>query len=108
MGERARLPRRRREPVRREPAGRELRWEPFEAGTAGRRLRSILRFAHTGEVLGLAGQTVAGLVSLGAMVLVWTGLALSWRRLTSWRRTRTVPASHGRARAVAGVQERAA
>ena len=66
--------------------GRELRWEPFGALSPGRRLRSVLRFAHTGEVLGLAGQTVAGLVSLGATVLVWTGLALAWRRFRSWRR----------------------
>jgi uncharacterized iron-regulated membrane protein len=65
--------------------GRELRWEPFAGQTAGRRLRSVLRFAHTGEVLGLAGQTVAGLVSLGATLLVWTGLALSGRRLLAWR-----------------------
>ena len=35
-------------------------WEPFDRLSAGRRLRSILRFAHTGEVLGLAGQTIAG------------------------------------------------
>lgn len=88
MGERARLPRRRREPVRREPAGRELRWEPFEAGTAGRRLRSILRFAHTGEVLGPVGQLVAGLVSLGTAFLVYTGIALALRRLWAWRRRR--------------------
>lgn len=65
------------------------RFEPFGAQTPGRRLRSILRFAHTGEVLGLAGQTIAGLASLGACVLVWTGLALSWRRLRAWRAPRT-------------------
>ena len=29
------------------------RWEPFSSLTPGRRLRSILRFAHTGEVAGL-------------------------------------------------------
>jgi uncharacterized iron-regulated membrane protein len=46
----------------------------------GRRLRSWLRFAHSGEVYGFVGQTVAGLASAGAVVLVWTGLALSWRR----------------------------
>jgi uncharacterized iron-regulated membrane protein len=65
--------------------GRDVRWEPFGAQSPGRRLRSVLRFAHTGEVLGIAGQTIAGLVSLGAAVLVWTGLALTWRRLRSWR-----------------------
>jgi uncharacterized iron-regulated membrane protein len=48
--------------------------------SAGQRLRGWLRFAHTGEVYGFVGQTIAGLASLGAAVLVWTGLALSWRR----------------------------
>ncbi|HAK55950.1 MAG: PepSY-associated TM helix domain-containing protein [Vicinamibacterales bacterium] len=57
----------------------------FSDGTLGARLRSILRFAHTGEVFGLPGQAVAGLASLGACVLVWTGLALSWRRFRAWR-----------------------
>ncbi len=46
----------------------------------GRRLRSWLRFAHTGEVYGVVGQTVAGIATTGAAVLVWTGLALAWRR----------------------------
>lgn len=58
-----------------------VRWEPYGSLSAGRRLRSWLRFAHTGEVFGLVGQTVAGLASAGATVLVWTGLALTWRRL---------------------------
>jgi uncharacterized iron-regulated membrane protein len=61
------------------------KWEPFPTQTPGRRLRSILRFAHTGEVLGIPGQTLAGLVSLGAAFLVWTGLALTWRRFRQWR-----------------------
>lgn len=89
--------------------GEEVRWEPFESGTPGRRLRSILRFAHTGEVLGIVGQTIAGIVSLGAAVLVWTGLALSWRRFRSWRRrtTRPVQASPGRPRAAALERARA-
>ena len=67
--------------------GRVLKWEPFSAGSPGRRARSILRFAHTGEVWGIAGQTLAGLVSLGAAFLVWTGLSLALRRLRSaWSR----------------------
>lgn len=65
--------------------GNVVRWEPFSGLSSGRRLRSILRFAHTGEVAGIAGQTVAGLVSLGTVVLVWTGIALALRRLSSWR-----------------------
>jgi uncharacterized iron-regulated membrane protein len=69
--------------------GETVRWEPFASFTKGRQLRSILRFAHTGEVAGLAGQTIAGLVSLGACFLVYTGLALSWRRLRAWRARRS-------------------
>ena len=41
--------------------------------TTGRRIRNVMRFAHTGEVLGLAGQTVAGLVSAGGAS--WSGRA---------------------------------
>jgi uncharacterized iron-regulated membrane protein len=67
------------------------KWEPFAQTTKGRQLRSILRFAHTGEVLGLLGQTIAGLVTLGAVVLVWTGIALSLRRFAAWRNRRKGP-----------------
>jgi uncharacterized iron-regulated membrane protein len=67
-------------------SGEEVRWQSFSAGTLGRRLRAILRFAHTGEVLGIAGQTIAGIVSLGAVFLVYTGLALTLRRFVKWRR----------------------
>lgn len=64
--------------------GEVAKWEPFSSYTRGRQARSILRFAHTGEVLGVAGQTIAGIVSLGGAVLVITGLALAFRRLYSW------------------------
>jgi uncharacterized iron-regulated membrane protein len=57
-----------------------VRWEPFDSQSRGRRLRSWARFTHTGEYYGLAGQTLAGLVSAGAVVLVWTGLSLALRR----------------------------
>lgn len=67
---------------------------PFSDQSPGRQLRSILRFAHTGEAGGLPGQTVAGLVSAFSLVLVYTGLALSWRRLVAWiRRRRSRPAN---------------
>lgn len=41
----------------------------------------VARFLHTGEYFGLIGQTIAGLASLAACFLVYTGLTLSWRRL---------------------------
>jgi uncharacterized iron-regulated membrane protein len=79
-----------------------VRWEPFSSYSTGRKLRTILRFAHTGEVIGIAGQTIAGIVSLGATVLVWTGLALTWRRFRAWRARRSMPATP--AESVAGSQ----
>ena len=51
-----------------------------QPASRGQRIRSWLRFAHTGEVYGFVGQTIAGVASAGALVLVWTGLALTWRR----------------------------
>jgi uncharacterized iron-regulated membrane protein len=60
------------------------RWESFSSYSRGRRLRTILRFSHTGEIAGIPGQTLAGLVSLGGAFLVWTGLALAYRRLRGW------------------------
>jgi uncharacterized iron-regulated membrane protein len=63
--------------------------ETFSSLSAGRRIRSVMRFAHTGEVLGLPGQTMAGLASAGALLLVWTGFALAWRRLSAWTARRS-------------------
>jgi uncharacterized iron-regulated membrane protein len=62
-----------------------VEWEPFTSLSTGRQVRSWLRFAHTGEVYGLPGQTIAGAVSLGGAVLVYTGLALAFRRFLAWR-----------------------
>ncbi|HWQ33843.1 MAG TPA: PepSY-associated TM helix domain-containing protein [Blastocatellia bacterium] len=69
-------------------SGEVVSWEPFSGYSAGRKLRTILRFAHTGEAGGLAGQTLAGLASAGSAFLVWTGLALAWRRCRAWRTRR--------------------
>lgn len=63
-------------------------WLPFDAQSPGRRARSFLRFAHTGEYFGLGGQTVAGLVTLATVLLVWTGIALAWRRMRDALRRR--------------------
>jgi uncharacterized iron-regulated membrane protein len=65
-------------------SGEVVRWEPFSSYTTGRRLRSYLRFAHTGEVAGIVGQTIAGLASAGGAMLAFTGLALAWRRFRAW------------------------
>ena len=62
-----------------------VRWEPFAGQKMGRWLRAWVRPVHTGEASGLAGQTIAFLASAGGSVLVWTGIALAWRRFRSWR-----------------------
>jgi uncharacterized iron-regulated membrane protein len=63
-------------------------WTTFADASAGQRLRSWLRFTHTGEYYGMVGQTVAGVASAGAIVLVWTGIAMALRRLDAWRKRR--------------------
>jgi uncharacterized iron-regulated membrane protein len=68
-------------------------YEDFSTLTPGRQIRNVMRFAHTGEVLGIPGQTVAGLVSLGGVFLVWTGIALTLRRFVAWMRRRRQPPS---------------
>lgn len=60
----------------------------YETYNAGRKARTWLRFAHTGEVYGIVGQTIAGIASLGGVFLVYTGVALSLRRFAAWRRRR--------------------
>jgi uncharacterized iron-regulated membrane protein len=55
----------------------------YEDGDAARRTRAWMRWLHTGEAYGAVGQTVAMLVSAAGVVLVWTGLSLSLRRLRS-------------------------
>jgi uncharacterized iron-regulated membrane protein len=56
-------------------------WAPFSSQSTGQQARVWIRFLHTGEALGIVGQTIAGLVSLTSVLMVWTGLALAWRRL---------------------------
>lgn len=52
----------------------------FEQLSEYRKARSYIRFLHTGEAFGLLGQTLAGLASLLACLLVYTGVMLSWNR----------------------------
>jgi uncharacterized iron-regulated membrane protein len=74
-------------------SGSVVSYEDFSTLSTGRRIRNVMRFAHTGEVLGIPGQTIAGLVSLGGVVLVWTGISLAMRRLLSWRARRQARAA---------------
>ena len=50
--------------------------------------RIWIRWLHTGEAGGWAGQTLAGIASLAGCFLVYTGWMLSWRRFRAWRERR--------------------
>jgi len=64
-------------------SGAVVTWQPYASQGWGRKTRAWMRWLHTGEAGGVLGQTLAGLASAGAGVLVWTGIALSWRRFFS-------------------------
>jgi uncharacterized iron-regulated membrane protein len=59
--------------------------ETYESYNLGRRVRLWIRWLHTGEAGGLVGQAIALVASAGAVVLVWTGIALAVRRLLKRR-----------------------
>ncbi len=62
-------------------SGRVLKWQPFQEKSRGEQLREWARWTHTGESLGLIGQTLAFIATCGTMILVWTGLSLAIHRL---------------------------
>ncbi len=62
--------------------------EKFGDLDPGVRARLWMRFVHTGEYYGAPGQTIAGIASAAGAILVWTGLALTFRRYFSWMRRR--------------------
>ena len=45
----------------------------------------INTFAYHLTPGGWIGQTIAGVASFAGVMLVWTGLMLSWRRFVAWR-----------------------
>lgn len=60
--------------------------EAFAEQSSGRRARAWMRWLHTGEAGGLAGQLVAAFACAAVLLLGWTGFALAWRRFLAWRR----------------------
>lgn len=68
--------------------GEVVRHELYAGQPPGRKVVGWLRFIHTGEAFGLVGQTIAGLASLGGVMLTWTGVALALRRFAAWRQRR--------------------
>ena len=77
-----------------------VKWEPFASYNLGRTIRFWIRPVHTGEAGGLIGQVIVALASAGGAVLVYTGLALAWRRF--WQFVRR----HRRASAAAPDKSR--
>jgi uncharacterized iron-regulated membrane protein len=57
-----------------------VQWEPFASYNLGRTIRMWIRPLHTGEAGGFVGQLIAALASIAGTLLVYTGLALVWRR----------------------------
>jgi uncharacterized iron-regulated membrane protein len=64
----------------------------FSDNNAGRKLRAWARFLHTGEEFGGAGELIAAIACLGAVMLVWTGLSMAVRRLFAAKKSQPAPA----------------
>jgi uncharacterized iron-regulated membrane protein len=52
----------------------------FSDNNLGSKLRVWARFTHTGEEFGIFGEAIAALACCGAIMLVYTGLAMALRR----------------------------
>jgi uncharacterized iron-regulated membrane protein len=74
--------------------------EGYADYNSGRKLRTWLRFLHTGEAFGWLGQLIAAIASFGGSVLVYTGFALAWRRFFPRRNASPVSARDAAAAAV--------
>ena len=74
----------------------------FSDNNAGRKLRAWARFLHTGEEFGLYGQSIAAIASLGAIMLVYTGLSMTVRRVLA--RIKRVPVEEAVARSERPLQ----
>jgi uncharacterized iron-regulated membrane protein len=78
-------------PVKTDPfTGDVLQAVRFQDRSPGLQARVWIRFLHTGGAFGLPGKIVATLATATSLVLVWTGLALSWRRFLP-KRKKAVP-----------------
>ena len=62
------------------------KWETYGEQNSARQIRSWFRFTHTGETGGFIGQFIGFLACIGGAVLVWTGISLSLRRFSNWRK----------------------
>jgi uncharacterized iron-regulated membrane protein len=57
-----------------------LTWDPYENKQLGAKLQEWVVPVHTGQIGGVAGESLAVLAAGGAIMLAWTGLSLAWRR----------------------------
>lgn len=64
------------------------KWEPYSDRNSGQQLRLWMRFTHTGESFGFVGQLIGFIACLGGALLVYTGVALSFRRFARWLKRR--------------------
>lgn len=64
-------------------SGEVLSMSTYDELPTERKIFNYQRFGHTGEAFGVIGQLIAGVASLASAFMVWTGLALAWRRLIS-------------------------
>jgi uncharacterized iron-regulated membrane protein len=76
----------------------------FGDNNAGRKLRAWARFLHTGEEFGVAGELIAAIACLGAVMLVWTGLSMALRRLLATQKSPAVSAGQNTIQTGANVQ----
>src|SRR5215469_7460811 len=60
--------------------GREVRWTPFVAQSRAQRWRTQVKYVHTGEIFGFAGQIVVFLAAMAALTQVVTGFGMAWKR----------------------------
>lgn len=76
-------------------SGEITKWESYGEQNSARKLRSWARFTHTGETGGFAGQFIGFVACIGGAVLVYTGLALAWRRFRNRQSKQAVLDSAG-------------
>ncbi len=64
-----------------------IKSQSYAEQNTGRKLRTFIRYLHTGEAVGFIGQIFAFFACLAAVLLIWTGFAMSWNRFFKIKRT---------------------
>ncbi len=66
-----------------------VKWEPADGQNLGRKLRYWTKILHTGEGGRWPLRLALLLTSLGTLMLIWTGFAMSWRRFFGKKKNAT-------------------